>query len=1089
MPYHVTNQDLAPLTRGIFRIPGNKTTVDAIYDHYAIEEEQDDTINDTVRCPVLPEHIRYNVHDVASAFKRFLSGLPDGILGSGWLLDAFISIHTLLGGDCDLIKTKQAKLRARLIALAIAAIPSRFQREFICAVIGLLSMIGRAAEIARREDERGRLLLTSSLMGYEPLGVVFGPLLAGKLIERHGIRYPQHLGRDGYLHTEGQGPSKSWKGYPKQTKLAEEVLSMRWHADQIRLASNVTEMLITQWRDVVRQMKSLGSLKSIGPQLSLTRPWNTIKPSASATNLSGEQTQCDHRWETTPPNRNNSIHIEKKRKSTPLRSSSNQPLHGSRIVDILTPTAEENPYYEHQISQRVNRQKETPTRQASRNRLNLGQGATFLAESNLAIEGESPERQSPPVTITRSSPEGTLRDPALPNQPTPTANKNKSNSIPNANLSIGGADGAQSLLEQHQARQRNTIRRSALRGRPQTSAAGSPSSRRLLEESLVFSKREHGDKHDIPSISSAEIPKGIVAQRLRGIAASEPGYQSQNFQRTPLSSAHGGMGRPKPTLTPKNAMPSTDGSHRSQNLRKTEFASQESPLRDFGSKDRSQDPVTRYRQTISRAPEVAVDGGNTDSSRYSAEVSEDNSMSISPGNDSRASGSARPPLETAQLYATPRNKLLQMPPKHATDSRLLRRGGSVKELAARFNETRANAILSSSPTVDRVYKSSLDGRTALFQPIATSPYISNSTVKSLRPIKSQTSLRNSDNRISLSPKRHLSPVVSRYRMTEASLMPKPLTPRRRMNPTSSDRWTDESSVAVEQFPLLQSNRGSSPFRPVVEQSPRERQLSFAERKYGDSYSQKLLQEVISDVQNIGHPHPSSTSLFSTATATRSSGSAIAAANTNVIHNSNDDTLENMKSMYSSLYDQIQELQTQLDGKNDEINALNQHLRTEGNASDIHILIQELQQVTRELGMWRNRAATAESRLAEATSLLPAADLYQIFARHPAHTGTVIDEQHIQSSTEESHTLDEPSDFASRGGLNPGMDGTAYEAIALESEDEGTVRRNDGHKRRAKRRHLVSYDGMYDYDEDEDKENMPPPRQMEIDPAREPYELE
>lgn len=104
----------------------------------------------TIRCPTLPEHIRCDVHDVASAFKKFLSGLPGGILGSLKLLDAFVSIHSQLHGDPELMRTKQSKVRARLIALAIATLKSQYRRELICAVFGLLCMIGRVAETARR---------------------------------------------------------------------------------------------------------------------------------------------------------------------------------------------------------------------------------------------------------------------------------------------------------------------------------------------------------------------------------------------------------------------------------------------------------------------------------------------------------------------------------------------------------------------------------------------------------------------------------------------------------------------------------------------------------------------------------------------------------------------------------------------------------------------------------------------------------------------------------------------------------------------------------------------------------------------------
>lgn len=122
------------------------------------------------------------MYDVASAFKKFLSGLPGGILGSLRLFDALISIQTQLHAAPEWTRTKYSKVKARLIALAILTVKSHYRRDLICAVFGLLCMIGRAAETAEREDNRGRPLPTSDLMGYEALGIIFGPLLIGDLL-------------------------------------------------------------------------------------------------------------------------------------------------------------------------------------------------------------------------------------------------------------------------------------------------------------------------------------------------------------------------------------------------------------------------------------------------------------------------------------------------------------------------------------------------------------------------------------------------------------------------------------------------------------------------------------------------------------------------------------------------------------------------------------------------------------------------------------------------------------------------------------------------------------------------------------------
>ncbi|KAI0434621.1 hypothetical protein F5Y09DRAFT_337572 [Xylaria sp. FL1042] len=174
-------------TKGIFRVPGSTRVINALYEYYCMDGDTD-AVSSTTRCPTLPTHIRCNTHDIASTFKRFLAGLPGGILGSLSLFDALVAIHTQLQGDAELHRTKESKLRARLIALAIGTVKSQYQRELICAVFGLLCLVGRIAENAPREDESGHPLPTTDLMGYNALGIVFGPLLheSGRSFSRAG---------------------------------------------------------------------------------------------------------------------------------------------------------------------------------------------------------------------------------------------------------------------------------------------------------------------------------------------------------------------------------------------------------------------------------------------------------------------------------------------------------------------------------------------------------------------------------------------------------------------------------------------------------------------------------------------------------------------------------------------------------------------------------------------------------------------------------------------------------------------------------------------------------------------------------------
>ncbi|KAF7933073.1 uncharacterized protein EAE97_008840 [Botrytis byssoidea] len=303
----------APTTRGVFRIPGSQHTINLIYEHYCSKGDQGH-IAGTVRCPTLPDHMECDVHDVASAFKRFLSGIPGGILGSLPLFDALVSIQTHLRGDPEMTRTKHSKVRARLIALSISTLRSTYRRELICAVLGLLCMVGRAAETARREDDRGRPLPTSDLMGYKPLGIVFGPLLVGDLMDNYNIRLANGHGS---LVLTPLSPPKT-KKERKKYKSAEEGVNFNNLVDKIKVAGEITEMLITHWRDVVRHMKNLEALASVegskitgargrkppilrpsmSESFSLRRPpdWTSDKPNRNA----------DRSQSPTPPRRRTS---------------------------------------------------------------------------------------------------------------------------------------------------------------------------------------------------------------------------------------------------------------------------------------------------------------------------------------------------------------------------------------------------------------------------------------------------------------------------------------------------------------------------------------------------------------------------------------------------------------------------------------------------------------------------------------------------------------------------------------------------------------------------------------------------------------
>lgn len=239
-------------TRGLFRVPGSVKVVGAIVDYYCHLDKAGANISGTVRCATLPAHIPHSIHDVGSVFKRLLSMLPGGILGSLSLFDAFVAINSQLAGVPEYPRTQQSKVRARLIALAIGTVKSQYRRELVCAVFGLLSHIGRVAEVAPREDEEGRTLPTTDLMGYEALGIVFGPLLVCDLLEQYNMNLAAP--DSGMLVLPLTAPKPQTMGKERQN-----VNHGPPSVDKILVANEITEMLISNWRDVVRQMKALGT--------------------------------------------------------------------------------------------------------------------------------------------------------------------------------------------------------------------------------------------------------------------------------------------------------------------------------------------------------------------------------------------------------------------------------------------------------------------------------------------------------------------------------------------------------------------------------------------------------------------------------------------------------------------------------------------------------------------------------------------------------------------------------------------------------------------------------------------------------------
>lgn len=333
-------------TRGIFRIPGSVKVVNALFDYYCYSDNDGIDVATTVCCASLPAHIQHSVHDVGSTFKRLLAVLPGGILGSLSLFDAFVAIYSQLDGEPEFPRTKQSKIRARLVALAIGTIESQFRRELICAVFGLLSLIGRVAELTPREDEEGRPLPTSDLMGYNALGIVFGPLLIGDLLDQYTMK----------LATPSSGlllfpltPRKHRRDRRK-TKMEAGNATDAPTVDKILVANDITGMLISNWRDVVRQMRSMGthySKSSIRGNRGLIRPSLSESfiiriPEESSPTKNGDKEKNISDDGQSSPEPDVFTTALKRRRSRGLRRNSVSRLLKKPSMYTLSPTIEES---------------------------------------------------------------------------------------------------------------------------------------------------------------------------------------------------------------------------------------------------------------------------------------------------------------------------------------------------------------------------------------------------------------------------------------------------------------------------------------------------------------------------------------------------------------------------------------------------------------------------------------------------------------------------------------------------------------------------------------------------------------------------
>lgn len=152
-------------------------------------------------------------------------------------------------------------------------------------------------------------------MGYNALGIVFGPLLVGELLGSHAVKLADPS--SGLFIIPASPSPKSKKDKKKVKESTEEPTQVFLDVDKIHIANDITEMMITNWRDVVRQMRNLEEGMSILRRRSLTS--NSLDEPRHASSFLRDR-------DSSATKGKNGRHISNDRPISPTASSNSESL-------------------------------------------------------------------------------------------------------------------------------------------------------------------------------------------------------------------------------------------------------------------------------------------------------------------------------------------------------------------------------------------------------------------------------------------------------------------------------------------------------------------------------------------------------------------------------------------------------------------------------------------------------------------------------------------------------------------------------------------------------------------------------------------
>jgi len=243
---------------GIFRIPGQVSVVNALYDHYIsrmkLVDKAADMIQTTVASSELPQDIVVSAHDVASAFKKFLWDIPGGILGSMALFKAFKKIINARIGDNETVEQDAGRKKSQLVALTLLSLKSEQRYALISAIIGLLAFLKQDLQRPTDASTAPPEAPSAECMSSKALGLVFAPILLGNLTEQI------ELERDDaspLSTSKSESPKRSLFPQRKsdtRTRKGACSLEMVAGLERTTSAAQIVEFLVLHWSTVVQQV-------------------------------------------------------------------------------------------------------------------------------------------------------------------------------------------------------------------------------------------------------------------------------------------------------------------------------------------------------------------------------------------------------------------------------------------------------------------------------------------------------------------------------------------------------------------------------------------------------------------------------------------------------------------------------------------------------------------------------------------------------------------------------------------------------------------------------------------------------------------